>query len=71
MTNSWMLDVLADLRQFADQNDMPGLAAELTRAGAVARDELRVKVACMAEGARRDEGVGRTLPGRAVAGQDA
>ena len=29
MTNSWMLDVLADLRQFADQNDMPGLAAEL------------------------------------------
>ena len=71
MTNGWMLDVLADLRQFADQNEMPGLAAELKHASAVARDELRVKTARAAEGARRDEGVGGTLPGRAVAGQDA
>lgn len=71
MTNDWMLDVLADLRQFADQNDMPGLARQLAMASAAARDEIRVKVAVLAEGATRDEGPGRTLPGRLIASQDA
>lgn len=71
MTNNWMLDVLADLRQFADQNDMPGLAAQLTQASTVARDEIRAKAACAARGAKRDEGVSGTLPGRVVARQDA
>ena len=71
MTNGWMLDVLADLRQFADQNDMPGLAAALTRTSVVARDELCAKAASTAEGAPLDERVCGTLPARVVAGQDA
>ena len=71
MTNNWMLDVLADLRQFADQNDMPGLSAELTRASAVARDEIRANAAGTAMEAQRDEGVSGTLPGRVVERQDA
>ncbi|MEM0948803.1 MAG: hypothetical protein AAGK37_15490 [Pseudomonadota bacterium] len=71
MANEWMMDVLADLRQFADQNDMPRLAAELSHARAVACDEIRAAASRKAEGVLCDEGVGGTLPGRVVASQDA
>ncbi len=71
MTEDWMFDVLADLRQFADQNDMPGLASQLMRASAAARDEIRARAARAAEGNMADEGAGGTLFGRVVAGQDA
>jgi len=36
MGQKWIIDVLADLRDFADQNGMPLLAAELRDAARVA-----------------------------------
>ena len=66
MKNEWMLDVLADLKRFADLNGMPRLATELERVAVVACEEFdqprgparRVTV---------DEGVGRAISGPAVA----
>ncbi len=43
MTNEWMLDVLADLRAFADQNGMPRLADRLVETAALAEEELAVR----------------------------
>lgn len=40
MTNDWILDVLADLHSFADQNGLPLLAAEIARTRDVAAAEL-------------------------------
>lgn len=31
MSNDWILDVLADLHSFAEQNGLPALAAEIVR----------------------------------------
>lgn len=67
MSNDWMLDVLADLRSFADLNNMPRLANELELVAGVARDELHA-IADPSGGALRDESVGRTLSRRVVAG---
>ncbi len=71
MSNEWMLDVLADLRRFADLNDMPGLSGELARVARVAREEIRALTVEGAGGALLNEGDGRTLSGRVVAGEDA
>ena len=43
MSNTWMLDVLADLRVFAQQNGMSRLAERLTETAALAEDELSVR----------------------------
>ena len=43
MKNDWMLDVLADLRCFADQNGLPVLSGELVRVSEVARREIRAE----------------------------
>lgn len=43
MSNIWMLDVLADLRAFADQNGMPRLADRLVETAALAAEELAVR----------------------------
>ena len=40
MTNDWILDVLADLRAFAQKNDLSKLAAQLEDASLVAAAEL-------------------------------
>jgi hypothetical protein len=40
MANDWILDVLADLKQFAARNDLSALAEQLERATAVASFEL-------------------------------
>lgn len=40
MGRKWIIDVLADLRAFAESNDLPMLAAELTQAARVAEAEL-------------------------------
>ena len=43
MANDWILDVLADLRRFACQNDLGALARELDRASRVAAGELAMQ----------------------------
>ena len=40
MAHEWVLDVLADLRTFADANALPALAAHLDEAGLIAAGEL-------------------------------
>ena len=40
MTNDWILDVLADLRTFAQENDLPSLAASLEDTSLIAAAEI-------------------------------
>ena len=49
MGQKWIIDVIADLRAFADQNGLPLLAHQLEVTATVARAE----VATMLEGAPR------------------
>ena len=43
MGRDWIIDVLADLRSFARDNDMPLLSAQLEEAGLVAQVEIASK----------------------------
>ena len=43
MGNDWIIDVLADLHSFADQNDMPLLCARLDEAMLVAAIEVAAR----------------------------
>ncbi len=49
MGQKWIIDVIADLRAFADQNGLPLLAQQLDVTGTVAQSEI----ALMTEGAPR------------------
>ncbi|MCK0095139.1 hypothetical protein MWU60_06125 [Yoonia sp. F2084L] len=40
MGRDWIIDVLADLRQFTRENDLPMLTAQLEEAGLVAQVEI-------------------------------
>ena len=40
MPNEWIIDVLEDLRKFADNNALPELSEALEKTADVARDEL-------------------------------
>jgi hypothetical protein len=40
MGNDWIIDVLADLRTFAQKNDLPLLAVQLEETAFVARVEI-------------------------------
>jgi len=40
MGHNWILDVLADLKAFAQENDLPLLAAQLDETALVAQAEL-------------------------------
>ncbi len=40
MRHDWVFDVLSDLLTYADRNDLPRLAAKVSEAMNVARDEL-------------------------------
>lgn len=40
MPNDWILEVLEDLRVFAQQNDLPAIETEIARVIPVARTEL-------------------------------
>ena len=42
MGNDWILDVLADLRRFAQLNDLPLLAVQLDETAIVANAELYI-----------------------------
>ena len=44
MTQTWIIDVLTDLRRFAEGNDMPALADQLQATEYVAASELARKV---------------------------
>ena len=68
MSNDWMLDVLDDLRRFAELNDLPRLSRELKRTAGVARAELRPGAS---QGTVRDEWPGRAVSGAAVEGENA
>ena len=43
MRSDWILDVLADLRSFADANDLPLLAEQLDDTALTARAEIASK----------------------------
>ena len=45
MADEWIIEVLSDLRNFARQNDLPDLAAELDQTLAVAFRTLGRKIA--------------------------
>ena len=47
MGQKWIIDVIADLRTFADQNGLPLLAAQLDITSGIAKSEI----AAMLEGA--------------------
>ena len=64
MHSDWMLDVINDLRTFADLNRMPRAAAELARVSKVAREELR-------ERRTAHDRADRIVSGPVVAGEDA
>ena len=67
MQNDWILDVLADLRDFAKANELGGLAASLDETAFIAatelashREEARARVWCDARGAGSNTvGLGR------------
>jgi hypothetical protein len=40
MGNQWIIDVIVDLKSFAQQNELPVLAKELARLAAVADAEI-------------------------------
>lgn len=54
MTNSWILDVLADLKDFAKANGMPHLAEQLELTSGVARREAARLNLAEKEGPPRD-----------------
>lgn len=43
MTDKWIIDVLSDLRTFAQQNDLPALAEHLDDAKVIAASEIALK----------------------------
>lgn len=65
MPNEWIIDVLGDLRAFAADNDMPGLADQIDEALHVAAVET-VQTAPGAALARTNDGSTGHLSGRAV-----
>ncbi len=40
MGNKWIIDVIADLKAFAEENDLPQLADQLDRTAVVAAAEI-------------------------------
>ena len=55
MTNEWILDVLTDLRVFADGNGMPQLAEHLDDARVLAASELADPQGRAASGGAADD----------------
>ena len=58
MGQKWIIDVIADLRAFADQNGLPLLASQLDVTSTVAQAEL----ASVFEGAPRAANVNASQP---------
>ncbi|KIN71389.1 hypothetical protein Z949_549 [Sulfitobacter guttiformis KCTC 32187] len=64
MRSDWILDVLADLRSFAEANDLPKLAEQLDDTALIATAEFASKDARSAE--RRDVGQTEQIRGHIV-----
>ena len=62
--NDWILDVLADLKTFADANGLGTLAEQLNDTKLIAAAEIASK----AEEARAQSDVGHSQPGSGVRG---
>jgi len=58
MGQKWIIDVIADLRAFADQNGLPLLAQQLGVTSSVAQSEITT----MLEGAPRAANVNESQP---------
>lgn len=63
MSKNWILDVLADLRTFARENDMPILAAQLKDTEIVAMAELATlqEARASSKGMKNDTETGAVL----------
>lgn len=61
MKNDWILDVLADLRAYAQKNDLPKLAAELEETALVAAAEMTSAETGVVLAPRGDVGHARRL----------
>lgn len=70
MKNAWMLDVIEDLRRFADLNDMPRLHDELLRVATTAKREILLEDGPAPLGMARD-GLGQRLSRQTVESEDA
>ena len=71
MANDWILDVIEDLRRFADMNDMPQLSRQLEVTARVATRELNSDRPYAPVGATVDAGIGGVVSRRLATGQDA
>ena len=72
MENDWILDVIQDLRRFADLNNMPLLADQLDGAAKAASRELLARGLDMPGGAGPDgRERGRTVSRSFAGGPDA
>ncbi len=72
MGNDWILDVIRDLRRFADLNNMPELARQLEVAAGTAAKEIMAKGLEFPGGTSADAPrTGRTLPRSIETGPDA
>jgi hypothetical protein len=68
MCNDWILDVLSDLKAFAELNGLPALAAEIDRARLIAAVELGAAGGQDDGEARADDGEAGSLSGQRAAG---
>jgi hypothetical protein len=71
MANDWILDVIADLKTFADKNGLGALAYELENASSVAASELAAIDLRAPGGALNDQGHARTLYRTYASGENA
>lgn len=71
MANEWILDVIEDLRRFADLNEMPKLTEALQMAASVAECELEASRPFVPMGTKPNAGIGGSVSRRLAAGQDA
>jgi len=62
MGRDWIIDVLADLRSFARDNDLPLLTAQLEEAGLVAEVEIASQPGADIVHPPRDPDTGRHMP---------
>ena len=71
MMNAWIVDVLADLRAFADNNGLAALSDQLDRTTRVAVRELAIAEAAVAGGPVACEGLSRSTHRQDPARKDA
>ncbi|WP_108813788.1 hypothetical protein [Loktanella sp. Alg231-35] len=68
MGQDWIIDVLADLRSFARQNDMPLLSEQLEEAALVASVEIASRVDVKQHAIASDLGNARHFPSESDVG---